>query len=254
MPDEKSVYKILKRSIRFRKFDFKFIPIYNNEKKRFTKAELQIRIIDSKFGVIEPNVFLKVAEEYGLIYEIGLILIENACKHIEILTKENIDFESISINISLMQLEDKKFYCDLGEILAKYRVNPSKLIIEIKEIEHVKGEEKLKNIISDLSTYGIKFGIGNLGGGYILLDKIIEIPLEYIKVDKRMVLISENNKKAKIILEHFFVLAKEIELDLICEGIEKKEHKDMLTEVGCNYMQGSYFGGEVNFIKLQRCF
>lgn len=254
MLNEKSIYKILKKAIRFNKFDFKFKPIYSNEKGRFTKAELEIRIIDPKFGVIKQEVFIKVAEEYGLIYEIGLILLENACKYIEILTKENIEFEDISINISLMQLDNKRFSSDLGRILEKYKVDPTKLIIEIKESEEISGIEKLKIITDILSIYGVKFAIGYFGRGYDPLERIIEISLEYIKIDKCILVSAENNKKAKIVLKYIFALGKYIDLDVICEGVEKIEHKDILEKLDCNYMKGDYLVGDVDFAGLQKCF
>lgn len=254
MPDEKSIYKMLKRAIRFNKFEFKFKPIYNNRKKGFTKAELQIMIVDSKFGIIDTEIFIKVAEEYGLIHEIGLILLENACKYIELLTKENKGFECIIINISSIQLGDKKFYCALDKILQKYKIDSTKLIIEIKETEGIKNIEELKTIVDVLSNYGIKFAVGKFGVGYSPLDIIKEISLDYIKIDKSILLSSENNKKAKVILKYMFSFAKEIELGLIFEGVEKIEHEDMLKEFGCDYMQGTYLSEDIDFVGLQECF
>lgn len=250
MLDDKSICIILKRAIREDLFDFVYQPIYDLNLSRFTKIELLLRLRHKKFGYISPSEFIPVAERFGLIHRIGLRALEEACKKITRLTKLGINFEDISVNISVVQFENEYLYDDIIKIINKYNVDPHKITLEVTETATIKSIGNFEKISTSLSSIGIKLALDDFGSGYNSFSKLISIPLKYIKIDKYIISNLENNENAKSIVKCILDFSKEMNLDVIAEGIESKESLDILNNYMCRYIQGFYLSKPLPFNDL----
>lgn len=254
MSQSELICNAIRKAIKYNLFEYKFQPIYDSSKSEFTKAELLIRLNDNELGQLSPDIFIKVAEDNGLISDIGIMVLEEACKTISILSNKNIEFEDISINISSTQLEDVNFYKSILSAVERYKIDPTKLIIEITETENSSDIEKLKSVTEMISQVGIKLAIDDFGNGYNSFGRLIKIPLKYIKIDKSILWSADENYQARIILKHILNFAKDINLEVIAEGVEKNNHLSLLDGYGCRYMQGYYFSKPVNFSEIDEYF
>ena len=167
---EIKIVQIIKTAIRNNSFTFVYQPIYNIETGIMEKIELLIRLKDNKFGIIQPNIFIPIAEEYNLLYRISDIVFEEACKAVKILINDNINFGKVCINVSLLHLKRCNFVKNTKAILDKYNISPNRICIEVIENSNVKDLEESKNVLNELSKIGIEIAIDDFGREYSNID------------------------------------------------------------------------------------
>lgn len=248
---EIKIVQIIKTAIRNNSFTFVYQPIYNIETGIMEKIELLIRLKDNKFGIIQPNIFIPIAEEYNLLYRISDIVFEEACKAVKILINDNINFGKVCINVSLLHLKRCNFVKNTKAILDKYNISPNRICIEVIENSNVKDLEESKNVLNELSKIGIEIAIDDFGREYSNIDRIIEFNADCVKVDKCITSQLEDSSRARVILKHILNLSKELNIGIVAEGVENKSQLDMLKEYGYKLIQGFYLSEPVELEYLK---
>ncbi|SCJ93482.1 Bacteriophytochrome cph2 [uncultured Clostridium sp.] len=248
---EVKIMQIIKSSIRSNSFRFLYQPIYNIETGRMEKIELLIRLRESKFGIISPDVFIPIAEEYNLLYKISDIVFKEACKTIKRLMDNKVDFGRVSINVSLLQLEKCNFIKNTKELLEKYKISPNKICIEVTENSKVKDLCEYKEILRGLSKLGIEIAIDDFGKEYSNIDRIIDLNADCVKIDRCITSQLENSYRARVILKHILSLSKELNIGVVVEGVENHSQLKMLRDYGYTLIQGFYLSEPVDIDCLQ---
>lgn len=248
---EIKIMQIIKSSIRNHSFKFLYQPIYNIETGKMEKVELLIRLKESKFGGISPDVFIPIAEEYNLLYKISDIVFKEACKTIKNLIDNKVDFGRVSINVSLLQLEKCNFIKNTKELLDKYKISPNKICIEVTENSKVKDLREYKEILRELSKLGIEIAIDDFGKEYSNIDRIIDLNADCVKIDKCITSQLENSYRARVIFKHILNLSKELNIGVIVEGVENKSQLKLLRDYGYTLVQGFYLSEPVDIECLQ---
>ncbi|HPE15900.1 MAG TPA: bifunctional diguanylate cyclase/phosphodiesterase [Oscillospiraceae bacterium] len=202
-------------------------------------AEALLRWNRGPEGEVSPEVFVKIAEEMGLISDITKWVIRNAVGQIERWREEGISV-SVAINVSAKDLRDRDVADYLRETLEAAGVEPAMIGIELTERSVLHNEKKAQQILSELQEYGIKVALDDFGTGYNSLVDLVRIPSDYLKVDKVFVdhITDEVNRT---IIEAVIDFAHSTGKAVIAEGVEQKEQSEMLWEMGCDYIQGYYF-------------
>jgi len=236
-----NVYEDLLIALKEEQLELYYQFQYNKEKKIFG-AEALIRWNHPKYGLLLPGKFIPIAEKTDLIIEIGNWVIESACKQLHIWNQTNQTKNlKISINISVKQFHQHNFITQLHTAISKYEVHPSQLKLELLESLFIENPEKVAHKMIELKKLGFQLSLDDFGTGFSSLQYIKNFPLDQIKIDQSFVLNMFHNKKDIQIIKSILYLASLLNMDVIAEGVEEKEHYEKLKELGCHYFQGYYF-------------
>lgn len=245
---KKEITDILKRELNSEENNFEIFyqPIYEVASGKFRTAEALIRLNKTEIGPIYPDEFIPIAEEMGLIVRLGEIVLDKSCKFIAQLIKEGIDFEAISVNFSVHQIMRSDIIEKVTETVCKYNIPPEKLRIEITESVIIDNFQHVKKMMDDLGGIGIKFYMDDFGTGYSNLSNMIELPFEYLKIDKSLVRSAEKSEKAYFILTFISQAFIKQHVKILTEGVETEAQEKIVDSIGASYIQGFRFARPVN--------
>lgn len=225
-------------------FEVYFQPIFASGTGCFASAEALVRLKDTTtLGYISPDVFIPVAEERGLIEELGNIVFEKVCQAISGNRLWELGVKYIEVNVSGIQIANEKLSDVLMGYMKKYEIAPEFINLEITETAAVEVENNLFHNMLKLRKVGFHFSMDDFGTGYSNFSQMAERRFELIKLDKSLIwpCFGENAEKAVVILEGCITMIKKLGLSIVAEGVETKEQADYLIEKGVEYLQGYYF-------------
>ncbi|MBE6902038.1 MAG: EAL domain-containing protein [Ruminococcaceae bacterium] len=216
-------------------------PIFSNIERRFTSAEALVRIRQRDGSMLSPGVFIPVAEESGLIVELGDRIFEKVC----IFLKEPVVAESgihyVEINLSVVQFERADLADRLIELTEKHGIAPQLINLEITETASVTARNILLHNMNRLIEYGFTFSLDDFGKGESNLMYVVEMPVSIIKLDYDMSKAFFNSDKAKQVVHAVVGMAHGMDLKLVAEGIETKTEIDAMADAQIDYIQGYYY-------------
>lgn len=216
-------------------------PIYSVTEEKFNTVEALVRIVDEKKQVIMPDEFIPIAEQTGLILDLGLKVFEKTCQFMQQEKIENYGISCVEINLSVVQCMQEKLASQLLTIMKSYRIDPSRISLEITETAAAQSERVLLRNMQELGKVGTSFAMDDYGTGYSNLSYIINLPIQIIKLDKSMVWSFFSNERAAIATRHAIEMIKEMGMKVVAEGVETKKHYDSMQKLGVDYVQGYYF-------------
>ncbi|MCX4318999.1 EAL domain-containing protein [Lachnospiraceae bacterium 38-14] len=242
---ENRILQILSQAIREHLFQVYYQPIFSVEKQRFTSAEALLRLSYGDMGFISPEEFIPVAEKNGLILEIGDYVFREVCHFMTEQKIWELGIETIHINLSVVQCMQEQLYEQLVRIMDEYQVDYFRVHLEITETAAVVSEDTLWANMQRLIDVGVEFALDDYGTGFSNTMAVIKYPFRTIKLDKSMVWDSMKNKKAMSVLKHSISMIKDMNMDVVAEGVEEQEQAHKLAEMGCDYFQGYYYSKPV---------
>ena len=237
---ESHITDILSRAIGERKFEMYYQPIYSVRDGRFISAEALIRLNDKKFGMISPGVFIPAAESRGLILPIGHFVLEAVYRFISETDFEALGLSYIEINLSVAQCLQKDLTTEIRELEEKYRVKPDQVNLEITETTYDNIGDIMDLNIRELASRGYTFSLDDYGTGYSNIQRVSTLPLKIIKIDKSLV-DAMGTSSGMSIMRNTVRMMKDIDKELVVEGVEDEETLSTLKEMGCDFIQGFYF-------------
>ena len=210
-------------------------------KKKLTGMEALIRW-ETKEGLVPPVRFIPVAENSGLIVEIGKWVIEEAARQLAEWNKMGWTKLRMAINVSPIQFNDDSLVPTLKKALDDNGVKPSDFEVEITESAMMQNMERTVQDIRRISELGIKIAIDDFGTGYSSLAKLAEIPIDTLKIDKSFVDNVITNEASTITTNSIIGLAKSLKKCVVAEGVENEDQLEYLAANGCDIIQGFIFG------------
>lgn len=219
--------------------------LFLNYQKQFDKdkkvvgVEALIRWNHPSLGFISPAEFIPLAEESGIIREIGAFVLESATDMLLLWSKEGIKKEwRISVNVSPLQFREKNFVHNTKELLISKNIDSSKLRIELTEGVFIEDKEEAIDKIRELKRFGITTSIDDFGTGYSNLGYLKNLQIDELKIDQSFVFGLSENSSDVTIVRAIIMLGEEFSYEVIAEGVETIEQFEILKELGCNYFQG----------------
>jgi diguanylate cyclase (GGDEF)-like protein/PAS domain S-box-containing protein len=210
-------------------------------------AEALLRWHHREKGVIPPGVFLEMAEEIGLMGDIGQWVLREVCKDIKEWTDTGLlgDSQTISINISGKELADPDFVGTVISVLEKTGIDPKRLGIEITEGSLISIGKDTVQKFTTLQQMGIKFSVDDFGTGYSSLSYLQSLPLNTLKIDRTFVNEIKEKSHDVVLVDTIIMMARNLGLDVIAEGVETERELLYLNSKGCMVYQGFYFSKAV---------
>lgn len=228
----------LKRAIELNRLEVHYQPIFNTKTGQITHAEALCRWPSDDANKLFPDQFIPVAEESTLIHQLGMLVLNKTCEN-ELLFRQ---YQSISVNISAIQMALPHFIDDIQMTLQRNNVSPSRLIFEITETSIMKNPENSQKVLAELRAMGSKIAVDDFGTGYSSLSYLKRYPVDYLKIDRDFINDLTRSKSDHAFVLAIISLAKALNLNVIAEGVETQDQQDELTQAGCEYLQGYHLG------------
>ncbi|WP_372999230.1 EAL domain-containing protein [Sulfurimonas sp.] len=235
--------KEIKNALQNNDFQFYFQPKVDIKTGNINGAEILIRWLHPQKGLLYPASFIKVAQEIGVIPEITTLALHKGCEFI----KDSSDFfdGSLAINISSQELLQQNFEDKIISIITKYKIDPSKIELEITENDIIKDFDLAIVKINRLQEFGVKFSIDDFGTGYSSITYLQKLPVNTLKIDRCFfddLSLDSNRELIKMVIN----MAKTFNMNTISEGIENEDQLEFIKECGSDQYQGYYFSKAVD--------
>lgn len=247
----------IKKALKNDWFKLKLQPkvLIKNDKQKIFGAEALIRLELPEGNVIMPDKFIKISEDNGLIIPIGQWVIEEACRMVASLKKENIDIH-IAINISIKQFRNKDIINIIKTAIISNELNHDDIELEITESVFHKNSELIIDILNEIKALGIKIGMDDFGMGFSSLSSLSKLPIDYLKIDKSFI-DKLGKSEEKELVSSIISIAKNLDLSIVAEGVETKEQVEILSKENMMGLQGYYYSKPLelsDFIKYYKEF
>jgi len=216
-------------------------PQINTKTMKVYRVEALLRWKHPKIGNIPPDVFIPVAEECGLINQIGGWVIEEALAELASWRVSGIKDVGVAINISSCQLKQVDLPDQIEEAMGRYNLAGDDVEIELTESVAVTDPDRAASMIGALRKLGVKVAMDDFGTGYSSLAYLKRLPIDNIKLDKCFVQNAHNDRHDAAISIATINLARTLNIDIIAEGVETFSQHDFLRTNNCNFMQGYLF-------------
>lgn len=233
---------ILKEAIHDKRLTTFFQPIVNNKTGKIEKYETLIRLIDEEGSVISPYFFLDIAKRSKLYAHITRTVIDNAFAALE---GNRYDF---SINLSVNDILDKETAEYIMHKVADSD-NASRIVFELLESEGIENYADVGNFINHVKKYGCKIAVDDFGTGYSNFEYLLEMKVDYIKIDAAMIKNIDRIKNSELVTETIVDFAKKLGIKTIAEFVHSKEVHEKVKTIGVDYSQGYYFGKPESALK-----
>jgi diguanylate cyclase (GGDEF)-like protein len=229
-------------------------PIVDISTSTLVGVEALVRWMHPRWGMVVPAEFIGIAEETGMIRELGLHVLETACKQLQVWQVDLIDEPAftVSVNVSPRQLRDTDFVAHVRRALAKAGLHPSHLTLEITESFMVDDPESARERLHELKALGVRISMDDFGTGYSSLAALQDLPLDILKIDKLFVDHVAEDPRRTAFAQAIIRMGKTLGLGLIAEGVETAEQAERLQSLGCRFAQGFYFSRPVAAVEIQR--
>lgn len=233
----------LKQAIEKQQLHLVYQPIVSLSPRKIMAFEALIRWHHGSKGLISPTVFIPVAEESGLIHDIGQWVIRQSCYQLK-KWKNNLpsDYSLLmNLNLSPLQLLHPQFVDQLKSLIKELQINPHEIRLEITETMLMENLEVATQTIQELRELGFQFDIDDFGTGYSSLSRLKNLAVNGLKIDRFFLKEQQWN-----LIKAILLIASDVGLDVIAEGVETAEDFEKLKELGCQYFQGYFFSKPVD--------
>ncbi|MBT9097891.1 EAL domain-containing protein [Methylovulum psychrotolerans] len=208
-------------------------------------AEALIRWLHPLQGLIAPSEFIPLAEDTGLIVQLGQWVLSEACQNIKRWSEQGLTFRHIAVNVSAKQFQQSDFVEQVAAIVNNSQIDPRQLMLELTESGLIDNILQTVEKMRRLKKLGLSISIDDFGTGYSSLAYLTAFPLSQLKIDRSFVNDVTDNRSNEIVVETIIHMADNLGLEVIAEGVETQEQVDFLLQKGCKLFQGYYFSRPV---------
>lgn len=232
----------LRKALEFRQFEL-YYQIQVDNSLRPVGAEALIRWIHPERGTVSPAQFIPLAEDTGLILPIGRWVLETACAQVKSWQKDDRTRGLIlAVNVSAKQFRQPDFVAQVHSAVARHGIEPMQLKLELTESLLLENIEDTITTMNALNDIGVQFSLDDFGTGYSSLQYLRKLPLDQLKIDQSFISDIATNNNDETIVHTIIAMARSLKLDVIAEGVETEEQRQLLLKHDCHHYQGYLFG------------
>lgn len=204
-------------------------------------AEALVRWQHPKRGLISPADFLPVAERMGFIDKLDDYVFTEVCQQIKQWQSMGLDHFRVAVNRSAKGFGAQEGRLDWIKFMAGYEIDSSKITLEITESVLMQRQMESRELLRNLRNFGIRISIDDFGTGYSSLAYLKQLDVDFLKIDQSFVRDLEIDDNDRAIIEAIIVMAKRLDIRVVAEGVETASQRDILIELGCDFLQGYLF-------------
>ena len=217
-------------------------PQYDILKREYVSMEALVRWNHPVRGLLTPDKFIDVCEENGFISDIDFCVLEQMCSYIRRRLDADLRVLPIAINQSQITIHEKGYVRRLLALTGKYNIPPKYIELEVTESAYVNNLDETISVLSELRNCGFRISMDDFGTGYSTLNFLKDIPVDSLKIDKTFLTENLIEKKPAEIIKSITNMAHNINLRVVCEGVEYPQQVQFLQNIGCELAQGYLFG------------
>ena len=231
----------LRRAIFNNEFEVYYQPQVDGRDDKIIGMEALVRWNHPENGLTSPAEFIPIAEDTGIIIDIDNWVMKSVMKQATIWHSEGLDRGRLSINLSVLLLNNKDFISFVKKNLEKTGCKPEWLEFEVTESQIMQDTIESIKLLKELGDMGIKISIDDFGTGYSSLSYIKQLPIDKLKIDQSFIKDIIEDEDDREIVRTIIAMAKNLKMHVIAEGVETKEQKEFLVENGCHEIQGYFY-------------
>jgi len=234
---EKEIEENMEKALDEREFIVYYQPKVDIKTEEIIGAEALVRWISKKNGFMNPGDFIPIFEREGFIIELDFFVLEEVFKLIKEWLDNGKNPITVSVNQSRVHLSNPFYIERLENLIKKYSVPTKYIELELTESLFMEADSALETV-NKLKSLGFSISIDDFGSGFSSLNMLKSMPIDVVKIDREFLNESENSQKAQKIISKIVEMAVELDMNVICEGVEKAEQAKFLKSIGCYYAQG----------------
>lgn len=227
-------------------------PKVNPASGKVVGVEALVRWEHSELGILSPAYFLDVAEDSGLIHELGELMLLQSMQDIKELNDSSYPDLSVAVNLSCKQFEDDMLIQKIINSVKDNNFDVKNLELEITESLIMQDVHRAIEMMKELADNKIKISIDDFGTGYSSLNYLKKFPISYLKIDKSFIDGIATTKEDKAIVKTIISMAESLDIGVIAEGIETREQDKHLSELSCSLCQGYLYSKPLSFEDLKK--
>ncbi|AOR23827.1 EAL domain-containing protein [Clostridium taeniosporum] len=251
---EKKIENRMMDALENKEFTIYLQPKINLSNKKLVGAEALVRWIAPNNTVFYPADFIPLFEKNGFITELDFYVYEEVFKMLKNWIDNKLKIIPISINISRAHINSDNFISRLTSLIKKYDIPMNLIELELTETIFLDNIKQVLQVVRELKNLGFTFSIDDFGAGYSSLNILKELPIDVLKLDKSFFPKNTISNKDKIIVTNIVKMAKELKINVLCEGVETQEQVNFLNEIKCDMVQGYFFSKPIPINKFKEEF
>lgn len=221
-------------------------PKVDSITKKVIGAEALVRWIKKDGSFIFPDQFIPALEENGLIIDLDYYVYRQVFKYIKSKLDNGIPVVPISMNVSRTHFRDDDLSIYVDNIFKEFPIPTKYVEFELTESIYIENMNTILPFVNKMRELGIKISMDDFGSGYSSLNLLNNLPIDIMKLDRAFLGNDNLSNSQRIILSHIISMAKQLGIEVLCEGVETKSQSDFLEEAGCDMFQGYYFSRPIN--------
>lgn len=238
--DQLGLHRDLRSAVELGQLQLYYQPKVGVTDGRVRGMEALLRWNHPERGIIGPEIFIPLAEHFGLINGLGNWVINEVCRQMGAWSQEGMRM-SVAINLSMHQLRQDDLADSIRQALKRHQLEPSQLICELTESVAMKDIEATQRFFKKLAAVGVRLSIDDFGTGYSSLSYLRQLPARQLKIDRSFITDLEKNSDARAIVKAVINLAHVLDLSVVAEGVETEGQRRILEELKCDELQGFFF-------------
>ena len=231
----------LKESIEAKKLEVYFQPKVSVLTGNIVGTEALLRWTHPEHGVVSPTIFIPLAEEHGLMNELGYFVLRESIQKYSAWMNQGLKPGVVAVNISVLQLKNINFISSIKSLLEEYNYDVKYLELELTESQLMTKTDETITILKEISALGIKIAIDDFGTGYSSLSYLKRLPINVLKIDYSFIKDIPHDKNDMEVTKAIIAIAKTLKLSTVAEGVETVEQLEFLKKNGCDVIQGYYY-------------
>jgi diguanylate cyclase (GGDEF)-like protein len=232
----------LPRALAADELELYFQPIMLTHKREVAGYEALIRWTDTNFGLVSPDEFLPLAQQAGIMSEITAWVLDRAARQLRVWDEIHRGKVFTSINISPREMNDSVLVEQVDAVLNRYRIEPSRIMLEMTEHALLDTFGDPKEILKRLRNLGVRLALDDFGTGYSSLSYLEQLSVDAIKIDRSFIQAARGAASRAPVATAMVDLARKLSMISVAEGIETDEDERVARQLGCDYAQGYLYG------------
>lgn len=239
--EEKKLEQAMHAALKNGEFQVYIQPKYWLDDGTLIGAEALIRWVSQRFGFLPPDSFIPLFERNGFIEEIDMFVLETVMQRQCYMQSRGLKIYPISVNMSRVTVNTAHYLDKLRDLLEKYPLPAGMVELEVTESIFVGDYQILIHLLDRMRQMGCIIVMDDFGSGYSSLNLLKEVPFDILKIDREFLDEGETGQRTRAIMKSIIDMAKNIDVQVVCEGVETLEQVEFLKELRCDVAQGYYF-------------
>ncbi len=225
-------------------------PVRNVHTGTYDTAESLMRLRLPQTGMVFPDRFIPLAEKYGYIHRLSMIILNKTCRQIQKMQEDGYEISRVSVNLSVEELGEKNFMEEFKSIVRAAGIDFHTIAVEFTESQNDTEYELVQECVKEFKELGVCTYLDDFGTGYSNFDRILSLKLDVVKFDRSLLLMADQDANSRFILNYFSAAFERLGYKVLYEGVETEEQEALCIDSHADYLQGYKFSRPIPIEEL----